>query len=69
MKVTWKHHNGPLQNNTNTGYDFRSFSHFLKITNVQLHDGGNYRCFSETTDYTIYEDKGVLFVTCEYLVV
>ena len=44
-------------------------SHFLKITNVQLHNGGDCICFSENMDYTIYEDKGVLFVTCEYLVV
>ena len=67
--VTWQHHNGPLPHNTETGYDSKMEYHFLKITNVQTRDGGEYQCFGETSDYYVYEDKGVLSVICEYLVV
>ena len=68
-KVTWKHHRGPLPHNAETGYGSIKFRSFLKITDVQLQDGGDYQCFSETDDYYVYEDKRVLYVTCEYLVV
>ena len=67
-KVTWQHDKGPLPHNTETGYDSKTDYHFLKITNVQIHDGGDYQCFAETSDYYIYEDKGVLSVICEHLV-
>ena len=65
-KVTWKHHKGPLPHNTETGYDLKNG--FLKITDVQIQDDGDYQCFSETKDYYVYKDKGVLSVICEYFV-
>ena len=68
-KVTWQHQKGPLPRNTETWYDSKISNHVLKIINVQLHDGGDYQCFGETSDCYVYEDKGVLSVICEHLLV
>ena len=66
-KVIWQHHKGPLPRNTEMGYNSKTAYHYLKINNVQIHDGGDYQCFGETSDYYVYEDKGVLSVICEHM--
>ena len=64
--VTWTFKTGQLPPNAEQGtYKNGSLNQWLTITNVQIKNSGNYRCYGEVGDgenSKIYKDQGVLTV-------
>ena len=78
LKVTWKHHEGPLPDNAVAkplkninknelrilGYPHWSI---LKIRNVQPHNFGYYQCYREISHTIVQRGTALLRGACEYV--